>query len=96
MAVSLIPIEITGAKIKSIHISYGESDQMPEFCAEVTLLLPTGQSLTSMYVRSDYPINNAPEKTVEFGYLAALLKKEIHILITQHLNNFQGKLGKYN
>jgi hypothetical protein len=89
----LIPIEITGAKITTLVIHFTDGDQVPEWSAEVALLLPNKSQLTSIWVKTnDWPEERQAEKSTQFIMLAADLQKEIQTLVNQHINRFQRKL----
>ena len=85
----LIPIEITKSRVERIAIFYKENE-LPEWQAEVALITHTGQRLTSIWVQTDaYPADKCAERSPRFLSVAKLIRNEVNVLVTQHINKFQ-------
>ena len=91
MEKGLLPLQITGAKVRRITLQYEE--KILKFSAEVGLVMQNGDILTSLYIGNDsWDDKKNAELTLLTIELANQLRDEIAISVTRQLNKIQNVL----
>lgn len=72
--------------VKTVGFDYNEQDSIPRFSASVQLIDAYGKKITSITISSESWTDHKCEPSFKMIELAAQLRAETNIVITQYMN----------